>query len=186
MVYFQTEDIILRDHTMDDFDNHHRLLSDPLTLYYWPDIGSSDTKDNRVNLKMAVDEAQNINRDKFFFAMICRHSGDYLGSIGYTIEAVTPVGSIAEVGYAILPQFRGKGYTTKALAAVIKYAFTQGGVYRLRTGCLAENAASERVMQKNGMTKEAHFKHHSWHEGEMKDRVEYRILRSEFLLHFPQ
>ena len=53
-------------------------------------------------------------------------------------------------------------------------------MYRLSTGCLAENVGSERVMQKAGLTKEAEHVDYEWHDGKMKTRVEYRMLRSEW------
>jgi ribosomal-protein-alanine N-acetyltransferase len=33
-------------------------------------------------------------------------------------------------------------------------------------------------MQKCGMIKEADFKSYTWHDGRMKDRVEYRLLKT--------
>lgn len=36
--------------------------------------------------------------------------------------------------------------STEALKKVIEYAFTTDNVYRITTGCLAENIGSERVM----------------------------------------
>ncbi|MDR3594477.1 MAG: GNAT family protein [Clostridium sp.] len=36
---------------------------------------------------------------------------------------------------------------------------------------------SERVMQKCGMIKEGEYKMKEWHDGKMKDRVSYRIIR---------
>ena len=48
------------------------------------------------------------------------------------------------------------------------------------TGCLAENIGSERVMQKNGLIKEAEHIDYEWHDGKMKTRLEYRLLRKEW------
>jgi len=92
----------------------------------------------------------------------------------------TPLGKIAGVGYLILPEYYGNGYVTEALREVIRFAFEDAGVYRINTGCLTENRASERVMQKCGMIKEAEFKEYTWHDGRMKDRVEYRLLKDEW------
>ena len=44
---------------------------------------------------------------------------------------------------------------SEAVQKVIEFAFTQDNVYRVTTGCLSENIGSERVMQKNGLIKEA-------------------------------
>ena len=35
-------------------------------------------------------------------------------------------------------------------------------------------------MQKKGMVKEAELKDHEWHDGKLKTRVEYRLLRDEW------
>jgi ribosomal-protein-alanine N-acetyltransferase len=69
---------------------------------------------------------------------------------------------------------------TEAFREVIRFAFEDDGVYRISTGCLSENRASERVMQKCGLIKEADYKSFVWHDGRMKDRVEYRMLRDEW------
>jgi len=74
----------------------------------------------------------------------------------------TPVGKVVDAGYAVVPEFRGKGYTTEALRAVMRFAFEENGVYRISAGCRAENHVSERIMQNCGMIKEAEFKWHTW------------------------
>lgn len=51
---------------------------------------------------------------------------------------------------------------------------------RVTTGCLAENKGSEKVMLKGDMIKEAEHKDYEWHDGNMKTRLEYRLLRSEW------
>ena len=63
---------------------------------------------------------------------------------------------------------------------VLEYAFTQDNVYRVTTGCLAENKGSERVMQKNGLIKEAEHIDYEWHDGKMKTRLEYRLSKHEW------
>lgn len=44
----------------------------------------------------------------------------------------------------------------------------------------AENKGSERVMQKNGLIKEAEHIDYEWHDGKMKTRLEYRLLKHEW------
>ena len=90
--------------------------------------------------------------------------------------AVAAVGA----GYFIYPKFWGKGYTTEAFKRVLEFAFSENNVYRVSTGCLAENVGSERVMQKSGLIKEAEHVDYEWHDGKMKTRLEYRLLRNEW------
>lgn len=51
---------------------------------------------------------------------------------------------------------------------------------RVSTGCLAENICSERVIQKCDIIKEAEHIEWEWHDGRMKTRVEYRLLKYEW------
>ena len=72
-------------------------------------------------------------------------------SVGYTVTNDTPIGKLVHAGYFIYPKFLGKGYTTEAFKRVLEFAFCDNDVYRVSTGCLAENIGSERVMQKCGL-----------------------------------
>ena len=180
MIRLITERLIIRDPLLTDINNWHRLLSNVETMYYLQDILTYTLEESKQNLEDAVAESKCKNRKKYFFAIENDETGAFIGSIGYTVDKVTPIGKLVWMGYFILPEFHGKGYITEALKEIIKFAFTENGVYRISTGCLAENRASERVMQKCGLIKEAEYKSYIWHDGKMKDRVEYRLLRDEY------
>jgi len=180
VIYLQTERLIIRDPQPADIDGYHRLLSDELTLYYWQGIASSSLEQNRRALDEAIAEANQPCRTKYFFTVDHRETNRYIGTVGYTVIQTTPIGKVVDAGYAILPEYRGQGYATEALRALIRFAFEEDGVFRFVAGCRTENQASEGVLQKCGMIKEAEFKCHTWHEGQMKGRVEYRMLRDEY------
>jgi len=185
MVNLKTEALIIRDPKLEDIKGYHQLLSDELTLYYW--LSSTNSlEQNRLKLEEAVADVNNVNRTKYFFTIEHRETKRYIGTVGYTVFNITPIGKVVGAGYAVLPEFRGKGYPTEALRAVIRFAFEEDRVYRIVAGCRAENHASERIMQKCGMIKEAEFKCHTWHDGQMKDRVEYRLLREEYVQNIKQ
>ncbi len=57
----------------------------------------------------------------------------------------------AEIGYSVLPAFRGHGYATEAAQALIAWGFVQPGIRRIVANCRADNAASIRVLEKAGM-----------------------------------
>ena len=96
------------------------------------------------------------------------------------VTDMTPAGMFVHAGYFIYPRFWNQGYMTEAFSKVIQFAFAESDVYRITTGCLQENAGSERVMIKCGMVKEAEHTDWEWHDGKVKTRVEYRLLRSEY------
>jgi RimJ/RimL family protein N-acetyltransferase len=151
-------------------------------MYYLPDILTHSIDGSRQNLDVAIAESKTPNRTKFFFAIEHGDTGAFIGTVGYTASQTTPLGKFVGAGYFILPEHHGQGYMTEALGEVIRFAFEDNNVYRISTGCLIENRSSERVMQKCGFIKEAEYKSFVWHDGRVKDRVEYRLLRDEWLL----
>ena len=180
MIRLKSKRLIIRDPLPTDIEDWHRLISDPKTMYYLPDILTCSLDESRNNLEAAINESLSLNRKKYFFTIEHIETGAFIGTVGYTVTHTTPLGKFVGAGYFILPEFHGQGYMTEALNEVIRFAFEDNDVYRVSTGCLAENRASERVMQKCGMVKESERKHFTWHDGQMKDRVEYRLLKDEW------
>ena len=180
MIHLTTARLVIRDPLTTDIDDWHRLLSDPKTMYYLEDIMTSSLDESRENLDVAISESKKARRKKYFFAIEHRKTGDFIGTVCYTVTQETPHGKLAELGYFILPEYHGQGYITEAVKEVIRFAFVEDGVYRISVGCLTENCASERVMKKCGFIKEAEFKSFVWHDDCLKDRVEYRLLKDEW------
>ena len=180
MIRLETERLILRDYVESDFDEYYRLKTDQQTMYYMRDIELHSEEEARAEFKEVLDDMQKPDRQFYFLHMELKDTHEQVGSIGYTVTDRTPVGKLVHLGYFTYPKFWGNGYTTEAVKELLKFAFTQDGVYRITTGCLAENKGSERVMQKNGLIKEAEHVDYEWHDGKMKTRHEYRLLKDEW------
>ena len=56
-----------------------------------------------------------------------------------------------EIGYSIIPEYRGRGLASEAAQSLIEEAFTNPGVNRVVAECLDDNAPSLRVLEKLGM-----------------------------------
>ena len=67
-------------------------------------------------------------------------------------HTLTPLlGKVAgHIGYAVLPAFRNRGYATQILRAAVAYAREDLGLERVLVTCDDDNAASIRVIEKNG------------------------------------
>lgn len=61
-------------------------------------------------------------------------------------------GADLEIGWRLLPDYQGKGFATEAGQAAIDYGFGPIGAERLKAVTLPENIASQKVMQRLGMT----------------------------------
>jgi [ribosomal protein S5]-alanine N-acetyltransferase len=72
--------------------------------------------------------------------------------IGETGFHGPPDGSgTVEVGYSIVPAYRGRGFAVEATRALIEHALARPEIQRITAECLDDNAASLRVLEKLGM-----------------------------------
>ena len=71
--------------------------------------------------------------------------------VGFLNDVEIENGAI-ELGYVIHPRFQGNGYATEALGIAFGELFRLG-FQAVITGAFRQNAASIRVMEKNGMTR---------------------------------
>ena len=173
--------LILREHRMDDLPTHHALFSDAKVMRYLPELMTHSCLESEKNLRDSIAQLAVVPRKCCFLRIEERDTGAHVGEIGYTIEKTTPLGTFANMGYFIWDTYWGRGYTAEAARALMRHGFEEDGVYRFSAGCLKENVGSERVMIKCGMIKEAEFVEYQWHEGQLKDRVEYRLLKGEWI-----
>ena len=103
--------------------------------------------------------------------------GMLVGGIGLH---VTKPFDRAEIGYWLGVPYWGRGYVTEAVAAILEFGFEELGLHRLYAGYFSRNAASGRVMEKNGMKLEGTLREHVKKWDEYVDIVYYGILRSEW------
>lgn len=83
-------------------------------------------------------------------------AGVYLDGrfIGMMNETEIKDGRI-EMGYAFLPAFHNRGYATESFKGAIEYLLSQG-FETVLAGAFSQNAASLRVMEKCGMTRQTY------------------------------
>jgi RimJ/RimL family protein N-acetyltransferase len=85
----------------------------------------------------------------------------------------------ADLGYWIGPSHWGNGYATEAAQALVRFGFEELGLHRIHAHSLTRNAASIRVLEHVGMTREGVRREHVKHRGRFEDIVDYAILREE-------
>ena len=180
MINLETDRLILRDYAESDFDAYYKLKTDDKTMYYMQDIKLDSPADARAEFRDVLADMEKPDREYYFLHMELKDTHEQVGSVGYTVTDTTPVGKLVHLGYFTYPKFWGNGYMSEAVKKVLEFAFTKDNVYRVTTGCLAENIGSERVMQKSGLIKEAEHIDYEWHDDRMKTRLEYRLLRHEW------
>jgi len=176
IIHLESNRLIIRDHISSDLDDLASLIGVKSNMTYIMDLYAKDREAVEVNLKTAMDAIDQPIRDKYFFAIIDKATGCYVGEIGFTLLDE----GLAEMGYFIKQDYWNRGIVTEAGEAVLKFAFCTLGLHKIVTGCVKENGGSERVMIKLGFTKEGDLKEHQLVQGVWKDRVIYGYLRKDY------
>jgi RimJ/RimL family protein N-acetyltransferase len=78
-------------------------------------------------------------------------TGAGAGTLG--LRRSGPPGVIA-IGYGVIPEFRGRGFTSRALRLLADWAFTRTSYVRLELGCKVANVASARAALAAGFIQE--------------------------------
>ena len=87
-------------------------------------------------------------------AIILKETGALVGQCGLLIQTVEGKDRL-EVGYSLLPQYRGFGYGTEAAVKCKEFAFENSLAEALMSMVHVDNKASEKVALKNGMQLES-------------------------------
>ena len=85
-----------------------------------------------------------------------------------------------EIGYALVPEERGKGYCTEAVNILLDFLFLSSTVFRIQAHTDVRNKASQSVLEKTGFQKEGIIRKGYFARGERRDSLIYSILKDEW------
>jgi RimJ/RimL family protein N-acetyltransferase len=108
--------------------------------YMVPDLETREAEIKLFERLMAL----SLREDRYVFGIFL--DGKLIGLLNDTEIC----GKTIEVGYALHPDYHGRGLATEALGAVIPYLFAEG-FDQILAGAFETNTASTRVMEKCGM-----------------------------------
>jgi RimJ/RimL family protein N-acetyltransferase len=145
-IVLRTPRLNLRKMNEDDAPFIIELLNDAAFLRYIGDKGVRTVEDARKYLQTGpIDSYQ---RHGFGLYLVeSRESGERLGMCGLLKrETLADV----DIGFALLPQHRSKGYTLESAAAVMRHARTVLGLKRIVAITSQDNDASGHVLERIG------------------------------------
>lgn len=90
---------------------------------------------------------------------------------------VDPFARHAEAGINLLPEARGRGIGTAAIAQLVDFGFVRLNLRRIHLQAIASNTAAIRAYQKAGFVVEGRQREHAWVRGAYEDIVLMGILR---------
>lgn len=112
------------------------------------------------------------------FAIETLSSGEFIGAVGLT--TISEANNTAEMGYWIGKSYWNKGFASEAIAALIFFGFDEYKLHKIFATHLKRNAASGKVLMKNGFQVEGLLRQHIKHFGKYEDLVYLGLLRQEY------
>jgi RimJ/RimL family protein N-acetyltransferase len=85
----------------------------------------------------------------------------------------------AEAGISLVPDARGRGTGTAAMAQLVEFGFVRRNLRRIHLQVIASNLGAIRAYEKAGFVVEGRQRQHAWVRGAYEDIVLMGVLRSE-------
>jgi RimJ/RimL family protein N-acetyltransferase len=169
-----TEGLRLRPVTEPDLDALDEMFADPASIGEFNWGGFVDPgrwrRRHAENGLLAEDRS----------VLIVELAGESLGFVTWArIEAGSKAAYSYEVGISLWPDARGRGHGTTAQLTLARYLFAHAPTNRIQAFTEVDNIAEQRALEKAGFVREAVLKSRVFRDGEWRDEVLYRMLRSE-------
>ena len=144
-IHIETERLILRNLTPDDWQAAFRWCGDPDVARYMVYPVYTRAEDVRIWLESLDPE----DPDDYDAGIVLKETGELIGSGGLFYK---PEDDLWTIGYNLRKDQWGHGYAGETIRGVLEYVRTQRKVRGIQGSFANENYKSRRVMEKLGMT----------------------------------
>jgi len=119
------------------------------------------------------------NQCEMKYFVVEKKDGGKIGLI-FHFYVLHPAGRQLEIGYALVPSERGKGYGTEATRIIVDYLFLSKNTQRIQACTDTRNLASQKTLEKAGFKKEGVTRKNFFTRGKWTDDCLYAILREDW------
>ncbi|MEA5498964.1 GNAT family N-acetyltransferase [Limnoraphis robusta Tam1] len=146
MMKLQTHRLILREYQPDDTDKLFSLLSDPMTMSYWPQPFTQSKVEAWINITLESYKMQGFGR----YLIQLKETAEIIGDAGILKKKIAEEW-VNDLGYIIHYLYWGKGYASEVATALKDYAFSVLKLESLHANMPENHPGSRRVAEKIGM-----------------------------------
>jgi ribosomal-protein-alanine N-acetyltransferase len=119
------------------------------------------------------------NEEGISWAIIEKQSNAFIGYIGFI--RMNPEHCRAEIGYALKPEFWGRGFMFETINRIVRFGFEEMNLHSIEANVNPLNERSQRVLERVGFIKEAYFRENYLFDGKFLDSVIYSLLEKDLL-----
>jgi [ribosomal protein S5]-alanine N-acetyltransferase len=172
----ETERLILRKMVLNDAEAVFAYASNSEVSRYTLWETHRSIEDSRAFLEFATQKYENGGEPDW--GIVYRGNGCLVGACGLVNWEAEH--ARAEVGFVLSREYWGRGLMSEAVRAILRFGFERMNLNRIEARCIAQNAASARVMEKAGMVYEGTLRQREYIKGAYRDIKLYAILKKGF------
>lgn len=143
----ETERLIITEFDLSMAEDVHKNSLDEDTRRFVPDEVFETVEEAKETIEFLM-SCYETGEGPLVYPMLIKGGAN----IGYV--QLVPIEEGFEVGYHVAKNYRGQGYATEALLALIQFVKTEKNLDKIYGICVSDNVASKRVLEKCGFKKE--------------------------------
>lgn len=106
-------------------------------------------------------------------------SNSFIGYFGFF--RIIPEHCRAEIGYALKPEYWGKGYMYETINRMVRFGFKNMKLHSIEANVNPKNERSKKVLEKIGFKKEAYFRENYLFDNKFLDSIIYSLLEKDLI-----
>jgi ribosomal-protein-alanine N-acetyltransferase len=173
MVTLKSERLVLRPLKESDAKDIANNMNHPGQAKYVPGPPYPYTIDNALEYIQSRLES---SKNRIEWAI--EFEGTVVG--GINVHNLNTERKHCELGYAIGPNWQGKGFATEASRTILRYAFDELNVHFVSAGVYEDNEGSKKVLKKLGFSYVGCYKEEMYWREQYMDKHLFDVRKDEF------
>lgn len=173
----ETSRLRIRPFAWTDADDFFVLESDPDLFKFEISPPKTREESDESLLRLLRSNLSPVVQNWLEWAIELKSEGKVIGLISMSYHDVKQ--RMMEVGFRVRAEYQGMGYGSEALRRVIEAIFRDTETHRIFACTDGLNIASQKMMEKAGMQREAHLRENVPMGDDYHDEVIYGVLRRE-------
>lgn len=114
------------------------------------------------------------DKSAFWWVFTLKETGENIGYGG--LFDISQVHNRTEIGYGLIKKYWHKGYMSEIISEILNFGISTAQFHKIYGTVIFGNKTSVRLLEKNNFVKEAHFKEHSFNNGQYFDETVYSLI----------
>jgi len=172
---FESERLLFRKFLLSDAKDLLLIRSNDAVMKYL-DIARFESIADAEKMVQTVSESYD-RETGINWGIVEKHSNNFIGYFGFW--RMIPEHCRAEIGYALKPEYWGRGYMYETINRMVGFGFKNMNLHSIEANVNPDNEKSKNVLEKIGFKKEAYFRENYLFDGKFLDSIIYSLLEKD-------